>query len=138
MSERLSEIKVKIEILVALKALDLLFYLQTQASLYPNNLLFILGNHDLDFLNLEWEYKSLQKNLIYCFLTDTLNIKYREFKDIFQNLEYISCGKINQKSLKLKIKEKLPFLNRFYQIIISQNLYVHGGILSILLTKIGF
>lgn len=136
LKKRLSETKIKIEILSALKVLDLLFYLQNQANYYPKNLLFILGNHDLDFLNLEWEYKSLQKNLIYCFLTDTLVIKYRELKDVSQNLEYISCGKINRKLLKLKIKEKLPFLNTFYHFVISNNLYVHGGIPRVLLTKL--
>lgn len=130
--ERIGKNKFKLEILGALHVLETFAYLDKQKNKYPSNLFVLIGNHDLDFLNGEWEFRSLQKNFIFSVLLNHLFLEYREYKDKSQNLPTI-YNKFQDTSLKeLWLKNGSKTFNIFNESYLfaygKQYIYVHAGL----------
>lgn len=134
--QRISYEKIIQETIAAFKVFELITFLNLQKKKYPKQFYTLIGNHDLDFLNGEWEYRSLQKNILNWLLVGEFGLIYKEFKDKEKNLDYIEFESQNTRQIKnqlLKLNKdlysNLNFINEFYFMAISKKfIYVHGGI----------
>jgi len=132
LTQRLSINKIKLEVVGALSVLELLAFLDIYKKLFPNNLYMLFGNHDLDFISGEWQYRSLQKNIIFSIFRNNLIIEYLEFKDIKLSLPVITYNShlLNQKEDWIASGSKISSLfdEKYCFAISNDSVYVHGGI----------
>ena len=138
--QRIGKTKFKLEILGALHVLETLKYLEKQKTANKDGVFMLMGNHDLDFLNGEWEFRSLQKNFIYSVLQDQMFISYREHKDLKENLPSILLENNDYSRKKTWIDSGSPVINIIDEkniiAITGKNIYVHAGLPSKMLATL--
>jgi len=132
LTQRISINKIRLEIVGALSVLELLNYLDVQKKSLPDRFFMLFGNHDLDFINGEWQYRSLQKNIVFSILKNNFIVQYQEFKDIKLNLSVITYNEhlLDQKKEWMAYGSKISkiFDERYCLALSKKSVYVHGGI----------